>query len=55
MERRRGELENEKLGYEKGVEKLQFTADEVAKMQEDLSDKEPKLHQMAKETEELMA
>jgi len=32
-----------KLGYDKGIEKLLFTADEVQKMQIDLNEKQPKL------------
>ena len=43
-----------KLGYDKGIEKLLFTAEEVWKMKEDLADKQPKLAQMTVETELLM-
>jgi len=43
-----------KLGYEKGIEKLLFTAQEVSKMQQDLNDKQPKLEQMTIETDQLM-
>ena len=43
-----------KLGYDKGIEKLLFTADEVQKMQIDLNEKQPKLAQMTIETDILM-
>lgn len=32
-----------KLGYDKGIEKLLFTAEEVTKMQQDLNEKQPRL------------
>lgn len=32
-----------KQGYDKGIEKLLFTAEEVYKMQQDLNEKQPKL------------
>ena len=44
-----------KVGYERGIEKLVFTAEEVSKMQEDLNEKQPKLIQMTAETDELLA
>ena len=43
-----------KQGYDKGIEKLLFTAEEVHKMQQDLSEKQPRLEQMTIETDILM-
>lgn len=36
---RKKQLNEQKLGYDKGIEKLIFTAEEVAKMRADLSEK----------------
>jgi len=43
-----------KLGYEKGIEKLLQTAEEVTKMQIDLNEKQPRLEEMTIETDALM-
>jgi dynein heavy chain len=42
---------NQKLGYDKGIEKLLFTAEAVHVMQHDLNEKQPKLQQMTIETD----
>lgn len=54
LKRTRQKTLNLKLGYDKGIEKLLFTAEEVGKMQQDLNDKQPKLAQMTIETDILM-
>jgi len=43
-----------RAGYERGVQKLLFTADEVQKMRQDLNEKQPRLVQMTEETDYLM-
>ena len=43
-----------RAGYERGVQKLLFTADEVQKMRQDLNEKQPRLEQMTRETDLLM-
>jgi len=40
--------------YEKGVQKLVFTADQVLKMRQDLNEKQPRLEHMTQETDLLM-
>ncbi len=43
-----------KLGYDKGIEKLLFTANEVHKMQQDLNEKQPILEEMTIQTDMMM-
>ena len=43
-----------KNGYDQGVHKLLFTAEQVLKMRQDLKEKEPKLVKMTQETDVLM-
>lgn len=44
----------QRAGYERGVQKLLFTAAEVQKMRQDLNEKQPRLEVMTRETELLM-
>lgn len=50
----RDRAEKERLGYERGVEKLLFSADQVEKMKIDLSEKGPKLQEMSAEADRLL-
>ena len=43
-----------RAGYQRGVQKLLFTADEVLKMRQDLKEKQPRLQIMTQETDLLM-
>jgi dynein heavy chain len=43
-----------RASYERGVQKLLFTAEEVEKMREELNEKQPRLEQMTVETDLLM-
>ena len=43
-----------KAGYDRGVEKLLFTAEEVQNMREDLKEKQPRLAVMTEEADVLM-
>lgn len=50
----RDRVQKERLGYERGVEKLLFSADQVEKMKIDLSEKGPKLQEMSAEADRLL-
>ena len=54
LEKQRNSIMEMRQGYDKGIEKLEFTSQEVEKMQEQLSEKQPILKEMTIEAEGLL-